>query len=222
MSNLNRPFSEVIDEAYAIWNKRKLAGKVGYGKRPAILIGDFIRANIHPSEAFGCDSGTAIDACRDVLAIARRRKIPVLFTTPIWQPDMADAGLWVKKIGPIREFQAGSPTVEVDPRLERRESEPLIIKKYTSCFFHTDLLPRLINLRVDTIILFAASTSGCARATAVDGMGYGFHMIAVKEGVIDRVDLCHQAALFDIESRYGDVEPVADVLKYLNTVELPQ
>lgn len=222
MSNLNRPFSEVIDEAYAIWNKRKLAGKVGYGKRPAILIGDFIRANIHPSEAFGCEAEEAIEACRNVLAIARKRNMPVIFTTPIWQPDMADAGLWVKKIGPIREFQAGSPTVEVDPRLERRDSEPLIVKKYTSCFFHTDLLPRLINLRVDTIVLFGASTSGCARATAVDGMGYGFHMIVVKEGVIDRVDLCHQAALFDIESRYGDVEPVTNVLNYLNTVELPK
>jgi maleamate amidohydrolase len=220
MSKRDRLFSEVIDEAYEIWNKRKLAGKVGYGKRPVVLIGDFIRANIHPSEAFGCEAGDAIEACRNVLDVARRRGFPVIFTTPIWQPDMADAGLWVKKMGPLKDFQAGSPTVEVDPRLERRESEPLIVKKYTSCFFHTDLLPRLINLRADTIILFAASTSGCARATAVDGMGYGFHMIVVKEGVIDRVDLCHEAALFDIESRYGDVEPVSDVLRYLNEVKV--
>ena len=220
MSNRNRPFSDVIDEAYEIWNQRKLAGKVGYGKRPAILIGDFIRANIHPSEAFGCDADEAINACRDVLAIARRRRLPIFFTTPIWQADMADAGLWAKKLGPLKDFQAGSPTVEVDPRLERRDDEPLIVKKYTSCFFHTDLLPRLINLRVDTIILFGASTSGCARATCVDGMGYGFHMIAVKEGMIDRVDLCHEAALFDIESRYGDVEPVANVMRYLDDVKV--
>lgn len=216
----NKSFAEVVEEAYALWKKRGLAGKVGYGKRPCVLIGDFIRANLHPSEAFGCDVGSAIDACRDVLAVARERKFPILFTTPIWQPDMADAGLWVRKIGPIRDFQAGSPTVEVDPRLERRDSEPLIVKKYTSCFFHTDLLPRLINLRVDTIILFGASTSGCARATAVDAMGYGFHVIAVREGLIDRVRLCHEAALFDIESRYGDVEPAADVVSYLKTVPI--
>ena len=213
-------FSEVVAEAHATWNKRGLVGKVGYGKRPCVLIGDFIRANLHPSEAFGCDAGSAIDACRDVLAVARERGFPVIFTTPIWQPDMADAGLWVKKIGPIRDFQAGSPTVEVDPRLERRESEPLIIKKYTSCFFGTDLLPRLINLRVDTIILFGASTSGCARATAVDAMGYGFHVIAVREGLIDRVQLSHEAALFDIESRYGDVEPAANAVAYLKRVPI--
>jgi nicotinamidase-related amidase len=133
---------------------------------------------------------------------------------------MADAGLWVKKIGPIKDFQAGSPAVEVDPRLECRETEPLIVKKYTSCFFGTDLLPRLINLRVDTIILFGASTSGCARATAVDAMGYGFHVIAVREGLIDRVKLCHEAALFDIESRYGDVEPAVNAVDYLKRVPI--
>lgn len=216
----NKLFSEVIAEAQATWEKRGLVGKVGYGKRPCVLIGDFIRANLHPSEAFGCNVGSAIEACRDVLAVARERGFPVFFTTPIWQPDMADAGLWVKKIGPIKDFQAGSPAVEVDPRLERRESEPLIVKKYTSCFFGTDLLQRLINLRVDTIILFGASTSGCARATAVDAMGYGFHVIAVREGLIDRVALCHEAALFDIESRYGDVEPAANAVAYLKRVPI--
>ena len=216
--NHDKTFTEVVEEAYAIWNKRGLTGKVGYGKKPCILIGDFVRANLHPSEAFGCDVGSAIESCREVLAVARARNFPVFFTTPIWQPDMADAGLWVKKIGPIKDFQAGSPQVEVDPRLERRENEPLIVKKYTSCFFGTDLLARLINLRVDTIILYGASTSGCARATSVDAMGYGFHVIAVKEGLIDRVRLCHEAALFDIESRYGDVESTANAVAYLKKV----
>lgn len=215
-------FLDAVKHAHDLWATRGLGGKVGYGKRPVVLIGDLIRANIQGDEAFACDAGKSIEAARKVLSIARKRGIPIIFTTPIWEPDMSDAGLWVKKLGPLREFMAGSPTVEVDPRLERKPSEPLIVKKYTSCFFATDLLRRLISLRVDTIILFGASTSGCVRATAVDAMGYNFHTIVVKEGVIDRIPLCHEAALFDIESRYGDVEPVDNVIKYLEETKLSE
>ena len=88
-------------------------------------------------------------------------------------------------------------------------------KKYPSCFFGTDLASRLTALRVDTVLLAGASTSGCIRASAVDACSSGFRTIVVREAVADRSPLPHIANLFDIESKYGDVVELAEALDYL-------
>jgi nicotinamidase-related amidase len=50
-------------------------------------------------------------------------------------------------------LKAGSPAVEIDERLNMRPTDSLLVKKYASCFFGTDLVPRLMNQRVDTLII---------------------------------------------------------------------
>jgi maleamate amidohydrolase len=69
-------------------------------------------------------------------------------------------------------------------------------------------------LRIDTLVLAGCSTSGCVRATAVDGIQYGYHVIVPRECVGDRHDTPHEAALFDINAKYGDVVGKSDVLAY--------
>jgi nicotinamidase-related amidase len=105
--------------------------------------------------------------------------------------------------------------VEVDPRLNRRPNEMLLVKKYASCFFGTDLASRLLSRRVDTLLITGCTTSGCVRASAVDACSYGFHTIVVEDAVGDRAELPHLASLFDIDSKYGDVVGLAEAVNYL-------
>ena len=62
---------------------------------------------------------------------------------------------------------------------------------------------------VDTLIITGCSTSGCVRATAVDAMQNGFRPIVPRECVGDRHDGPHEANLFDINAKYGDVVPLS-------------
>jgi nicotinamidase-related amidase len=65
------------------------------------------------------------------------------------------------------------------------------------------------------VILTGCSTSGCIRATAVDAVSYGYRVVVPEECVADRAPEPHRANLFDIQSKYGDVVGVGDVLAYL-------
>jgi nicotinamidase-related amidase len=133
--------------------------------------------------------------------------------------DLRDAGLWAKKIAGTMTLRAGTPEVEIDPRLGRRADEAIIVKKYGSVFFGTDLLTRLNTQRVDTLILTGCTTSGCVRATAVDAVQHGFRPMVVREAVGDRSQPAHEQSLFDLHSRYADVVSVDETLEYLSSVK---
>ena len=70
-------------------------------------------------------------------------------------------------------------------------------------------------LDVDTAILIGCSTSGCVRATAIDAIQYGYRVAVPAECVGDRHQAPHDANLFDINAKYGDVLPVSEVISYL-------
>ena len=59
------------------------------------------------------------------------------------------------------------------------------------------------------------STSGCVRASVVDGCTNRYRMIVVEEGVFDRHEATHAINLFDMNQKYADVVPLAEVLEYL-------
>ena len=101
----------------------------------------------------------------------------------------------------------------------RRSNEQLIVKKYASSFFGTDLASRLVSLSVDTVLLLGCTTSGCVRASAVDAVQLGFRPAVVREAVGDRSPAAHKQALFDLEQEYADVVSVNDAIRYLNTLE---
>src|SRR5438105_12087856 len=107
-----------------------------------------------------------------------------------------------------------SPIID-RPRLERRPREMLLVKKYASCFFGTDLAARLVSRQVDTLIITGCTTSGCVRASAVDACSLGLRTIVVQEAVGDRAELPHIANLFDIDAKYGDVVQLEEALTFL-------
>ena len=98
-----------------------------------------------------------------------------------------------------------NPGTEFCDQVKPLSSELVMAKKYASAFFGTSLATTLTAQGVDSVVIVGCSTSGCVRATAVDAVQHGFRTIVLRDGVGDRHRDPHEANLFDIDSKYGDV-----------------
>ncbi len=194
---------------------RGFAGRVGFGSKPAVLVVDLIRGFTDTRSPLAANLDAEVAATRSVLDGARAAAAPIIFTTVTYDAALDDAGVWKYKIPASSWLVEGGEWVEVDERLERRDGEQLLVKKYASCFFGTDLASRLVSRGVDTLLITGCTTSGCVRASAVDACSLGLRAIVVEEAVGDRAPLSHMASLFDIDAKYGDVVSLETALEYL-------
>lgn len=201
------------------FKERGFGLKIGYGEQPALVVIDLVQGFTDPDLPLGADLSSQLAETRRLLDAARSAEIPVYYTTVAYdERDLRDAGIWAKKMAGIMTLRTGMPEVEVDPSLGRLPGEPLIVKKYASAFFGTDLLSRLNSLRIDTLLIAGCTTSGCVRATAVDAVQNGFRPMVVQEAVGDRSQAAHDQSLFDLNAKYADVVGVEDVLGYLSDI----
>jgi nicotinamidase-related amidase len=201
------------------FRQRGFGIRMGFGERPALIIIDMINGFTDPAVPLGANLDSQIAAQKPLLEAAHERAVPVLFSTVVYEEaDIKDAGIWaLKQTGP-RTLTAGSKAVMVDTRLDMRPGDIVLVKKYASCFFGTDLVPRLNSRRIDTLIITGCTSSGCVRATAVDAVQNGFRPMVVREAVGDRSVAAHEQSLFDLNAKYADVVSLEETLQYLKTV----
>ena len=124
-------------------------------------------------------------------------------------------GLFIEKCPTLEHSIVGSPMVALDPELGRADDEPVIVKNFASGFFGTSLASLLNKMSVDTVVVCGCTTSGCIRASVIDTMQHGFRAIVPRECVADIAEEPHEANLFDIDSKYGDVVGIEEVLDHL-------
>jgi nicotinamidase-related amidase len=205
-------------EAREVYAAAGLGQAVTLGSRPGVLVVDFSCGFTDPECTLGADMSAEVEATRRLLDAGRAKGLPVIFTTIGYEPSLKDGGLWLQKVPSLGELQIGGRWVEIDPRLEPREDETIVLKKGASAFFGTNLPAILVSQGVDSVILCGATTSGCIRATAIDLLQYGYPTLVPRECVADRAQAPHEANLFDINAKYADVVPLDDVLEYVATV----
>jgi maleamate amidohydrolase len=206
------------EQARDVYAKAGLGHAVGMGERPCVLVIDFSCGFTDPECALGSDLTAQVEATRRVLDVARAKGLPVVFTTIGFEPSLKDGGLWLQKVPALGDLQIGGRWVEIDPRLDPREDETVLVKKGASGFFGTNLASVLVSQGVDSVILCGATTSGCVRATAIDLLQYGWPTMVPGECVGDRAQAPHDANLFDIQAKYADVVSVDDAIAYLEGV----
>ena len=206
------------DETREIYERARLGQSVTLGARPAVLVVDFSRGFTDPESTMGSELTREVEATNRLLAAAREREIPVIFTTIGFEPNLKDGSLWLEKAPGLGELIIGSKWVEIDPRLERRDEETVILKKGASAFFGTNLPSILVSQGVDTVIMCGATTSGCIRATAIDLLQYGYPTLVPRECVGDRAQEPHEANLFDIQAKYADVVSAEEASAYIENV----
>jgi maleamate amidohydrolase len=203
-----------------IYERAQLGHRIGYGKRPALLVIDMQIGFTVPEKcplAGNLDSQVA--AISKLIEAARPKQIPIIFTVVGYEPvNQIDAGLWAQKGPGLRLLKIGSELVELDPRLRRKPEDVMIVKQYASAFFGTHLASTLTAKRIDTLIVTGCTTSGCVRASVVDALSHGFRPIIPVDAVGDRAQEPHEANLFDMDSKYGDVVPLDEVVGYLREI----
>lgn len=217
MEKTNVEYSLSNEELRQWYRERGFGGRVGFGERPAVLVIDVAKLWLDPTTPQGSEQDAVVKQICAVLNHARAAAVPIIFTTMGFERDMSDAGTATMSKIPQSAFEVlNSDATELDPRLERRESELLIEKRRGSAFFGTPLVRTLIDKAVDTLIITGLSTSGCIRATCESALDYNYRAIVPAEAVGDRCELSHEANLFEIDNRFADVVSVGEVLDYLD------
>ena len=177
----------------------------GFGRRPALVVIDMTLGFTDPESPLACDLEGPISEIRKLLEAAR-------------ESDKLTAAAFIDKVPTLLTLEAGTRWAEIDPRIAPKETEPILNKLFASGFFGTPLGALLTAAGVDTLIITGASTSGCVRATAVDALQYGFRPVVPREAVGDRNPDAHEANLYDVDAKYGDVVSPEEVLDYLDEV----
>jgi nicotinamidase-related amidase len=182
------------------------------GRRPALILVDLILGFTDGRCPLGTDCPEVVAANARLLAAFRAARLPVFFTTVIYR-DVAQARVFRARIEALNLLTPESPWVEVDPRLARQDGEVLIEKQWASAFFATDLAGQLRAAGVDSLMVTGLTTSGCVRATAVDGLQHDYPVWVVREGVGDRNPAAHAANLHDLHAKYADVIGLDEALR---------
>lgn len=179
-------------------------GGAGFGSRPAVVVVDLVVGFTDPQSPLGADLDAVVASTRTLLDAARSAGVPVLFTTVVYdEANERAAAVFRRKVPALDVLRPGSRWIEVDGRLGRRADEPVVEKAFASAFFATPLTSLLVGC--DTLVVCGVSTSGCVRATVVDAVQHGLIPVVPRECVGDRWPAAHEASLFDIEAKYGDV-----------------
>jgi nicotinamidase-related amidase len=198
--------------------------RFGFGTMPAIVNVDLQKAYTRPAEfgtAYETDPRQMEHVAR-LAALARAKRLPVIWTFVAYRASGDESGVWGRRgDGPdaLRNIRPGSGRAALDERLGVDPERDVVINKAMASAFHETRLGSLLTLhRIDTIIVTGGSTSGCVRATVVDGVSRGFHVIVPEDCVADRHESPHFASLYDMHLKYADVLPVTEVMAHLEAL----
>ena len=187
---------------------------VGFGEHAAVIVVDYQLAFTRGALA-GDFPEAELRATARLCDAARALGAPVIYTVCAYEADLSDAGPFGVKCPGLVACTRGTDGCEVDPLVAPRAGDAVLQKQQPSAFFGTDVHHRLTVAGVDTVIVCGTTTSGCVRATVVDGMSLGYRVIVPIEAVADRASTPHDQALFDMGRKYADVIPERDVLAAL-------
>ncbi len=204
---------------------------VGFGQKPALLLIDLYRwvygdepqplleaIDTWPSSC-GLAAWDAIPHIQTILQAARDAGIPIVHATGRQADGLAGWSMSREIYGNDQrspeDLERRSRRSDIIDEVAPLPGEPVMRKDSPSAFWGTPLIGHLNYHNVDTIITCGESTSGCVRASVVDGCTNRYRMIVVEEGVFDRHEAAHAINLFDMNQKYADVLPLADVLELL-------
>jgi maleamate amidohydrolase len=198
-----------------IYRKQTFGQKTGFGRKPVLLVVDFVNGFTDPEVLGGGNIADAVTATVPLLDFFRERGLPVGFTRIVYADDGSDCGIWCEKVPRLRALTEAAHGSQVVAELAPRPGELVIRKTQASAFFGTHLASVLLAKGVDTIVLVGCTTSGCVRATAIDAMSSNFRLVVASDCVGDRALGPHDANLFDIGQKYGDLRTAHEILDTL-------
>ncbi|MEJ8279964.1 isochorismatase family protein [Pseudonocardia spirodelae] len=200
------------------------SGRVGWGRAPAVLVVDLVRAYTEPAGPFFLGApATARDVVAGTAAVveaARAGGHPVVWTVVRYAADLADAGFFAAKVPALACFADGAPGGWGELVLSPAPGEAVLAKQHASAFAGTSLAATLRARGTDTVVVTGVSTSGCVRASATDALAAGFRPVVVDGACADRDPAVHAANLADLDAKYADVVDLPRTLTQLSPQEV--
>lgn len=197
------------------------------GSRPALLMIDQWQAmlgdrsepmldGIQRNRFFmGTEAWSAVECSARVLHAFRREGHLVVYTTGTVDPSQPRG--WIasnRELPPDTNPDRFRLVESVQPV----DGEYVLTKSAASAFWGTGLLGLLVENRIDSLVVCGESTSGCVRATVVDGASYRYKVAVLADCVYDRFEASHAVALFDMDDRYARVMDSDDAVSYASAV----
>ncbi|WP_420392222.1 isochorismatase family protein [Acuticoccus sp.] len=208
----------VPDEELDAYVKGKFGNKIGVGSRPALLNIDTTYMFVDPAYSqCGGEMPELVAAIEEMTRVFRALELPIYYSRRDDRRHPVQRGIWNLKLGIADDFQySRDPRAdEWPPSYAPRPQDVVVHKNKPSCFFETPLESFLRYDGVDTLVVVGISTSGCVRAGVTDAFSHNLRVIVPKEAVGDRSPQAHRANLFDMDMKFADVEPMADVVAEL-------
>lgn len=189
--------------------------KLSLGDSPALIVVDMTLGFTSPSSPLGGECDSVIEATASLLKVFRHASWPIFFTSVEYdKPEQAS--VFRSKLPALELLQKGSQWVTIDPAMAHQQNEPIIKKHGPSGFFGTDLATQLHDKGADCLVVVGLTTSGCVRATCVDGLQHNFPVFVPIEACGDRDLAAQKANLYDLDSKYAQVLSVDSLLIQLS------
>jgi nicotinamidase-related amidase len=187
---------------------------LGLGNHPALIIVDVVNGFTDPDCPLGVEADSVVAANITLMEAFHQRKLPVFLTTVIFRDDQV-ARVFRDRLPALELLKPESSWVDFDARLPIADSDIVIEKLHASSFHGTNLNAQLRELNVDSLVVTGLTTSGCVRATTVDGLQNDYRVVVPIEAVGDRDLDAHNANLYDMNAKYADVVSVGEVIAQL-------
>lgn len=193
-------------------------GELQLGKRPAVIAVDFSNGFTDKESPLGGDFEPQVDANLEIINAAIKSKVPVFFSTVVYDNEQ-QASVFRQRLPALNILQRGSHWVDIHEKFSLYANDDNIIEKqYPSAFFSTNLASKLKALNIDSLIITGLTTSGCVRATCVDGLQHNFLCAVVPEACGDRNQSAHEMSLHDMHAKYAQVLPLNQVITYFKSL----
>ena len=230
--------TERIWDKFLTENDREIMGGTGYGaragfgERPVVLVIDvsygFTGEKDQPlaeaqaiwPNACGNAAWAAIPNIQRLLGAARRKGLPVIYTTGSFRDDGWDYGGWAWKSSRTESWSGHETATNRDGNdiiddIAPQPQDIVIKKTKPSAFYGTPFSSFLTLLKADSLIITGTVTGGCVRASVIDAFSQNFRMTVVEDGCFDRLEVAHAINLLEMNAKYADVLPVSEVLDYI-------
>lgn len=198
--------------------------RYGLGLRPMLINVDLQKAYTLPAEYPTAYAGHP-DQMKFVNALAsafRRKSLPVAWSYVAFSERGDDCGVFGQRADHVEALKGigrNSRRSELDDRLVVDPNHDTVYNKLMPSAFHeTPLQSLMVFHRCDTLIVTGGSTSGCVRATVVDGLSRGYQVVVARECVADRHESPHFANLYDMEIKYASVRPVREIMEHIESL----
>lgn len=186
----------------------------GMGNHPALIVVDVVMGFTDPTCPLGSDAESVVRANVQLMNAFHQAQLPVVLTTVIYRNDH-EASVFRARIPALNLLTPESHWVKFDPRLPIADDDLQLEKRHASSFHGTALDQWLTDRNVDSVVVTGLTTSGCVRATAVDGLQNNYRVVVPREACGDRDPKAHEANLYDLNAKYADVVSLASVLAAL-------